>query len=165
MTNTIVFYFSKTGTTKNLAENIAHRLHADLAEIHELQTYTPADLDYTDMNSRTTIEQHQHQSRVAIKNDLPDISAYQNVIIAHPIWWAIPPRLIATLIDTIDLNGKNLATCLTSDMTGYSRAQSFIERTVKDNGYHLNLLTGAVLNSHRAMINWLNGLNFLKKAA
>ena len=60
---------------------------------------------------------------------------------------------------------KNLATCATSDMTGYSRAQSFIERTVKDNGYHLNLLTGAVLNSHRAMINWLNGLNFLKKAA
>lgn len=113
MTNTIVLYFSKTGITKNLAENIARKLNADIAEIHEAQIYTSADLNWNDPNSHTTIEQHQHQSRVVIQNDLPDISNYQNVIIAHPIWWGIPPRLIATLIDTLDLNGKKVATCAT----------------------------------------------------
>jgi hypothetical protein len=165
MTNTIVLYFSKTGTTKNLAEKIANRLGADIAEIHELQTYTPADLDYTDMNSRTTIEQHQHQSRVAIKNDLPDINSYENVIIAHPIWWAIPPRLIATLIDTLDLNDKNVATCATSGGTDYSRSQSFIERTINDNGYQLTLFNGAVLNNRAAMNRWLKSLSFNRQAA
>ncbi|WP_311318153.1 flavodoxin [Lactobacillus amylovorus] len=72
--------------------------------------------------THTTIEQHQHQSRVVIQNDLSDISNYQNVIIAHPIWWGIPPRLIATLIDTLDLNGKKVATCATSGGTGYFRS-------------------------------------------
>lgn len=165
MTNSIVLFFLKTGTTKNLAENIADRLNADLAEIHELQTYTPADLDYTDMNKRTTIEQQQHQSRVAIKNDLPDISSYDNIIIAHPIWWAIPPRLIATLIDTLDLNRKNVATGATSGGTNYSRSQSFIERTINDNGYQLTLFKGAVLNSRPGLNRWLKSLSFNRQAA
>lgn len=53
MTNTIVLYFSKTGITKNLAENIARKLNADIAEIHEAQIYTPADLNWNDPNSHS----------------------------------------------------------------------------------------------------------------
>ena len=102
MTKTLVLYYSATNTTKNIAEQVAQKLNADLAEIHPVKPYTDADLNWHDENSRTTIEQHQHDSRVDIKDDLPDLSGYTNVIIGHPIWWGIPPRLISATIDHLE---------------------------------------------------------------
>ncbi|MDF9445996.1 flavodoxin, partial [Limosilactobacillus mucosae] len=99
MSKSIVFYFSATNTTKQRAEKVAQKLGADLFEIHAAKPYSVADLDWHDPQSRTSIEQHQHASRVAIKDDLPDISSYDTVLIGFPIWWGIPPRLIADLID------------------------------------------------------------------
>lgn len=94
MAKTIVFYFSATNTTKQRAEKIASKLGADLFAIQAEKPYSAADLDWHDPNSRTSIEQHQHASRVAIKDDLPAINDYDTVLIGFPIWWGIPPRLI-----------------------------------------------------------------------
>lgn len=160
MAKTLVLYFSATNTTKKVANKVAQKLNADIAEIHPATAYTTADLDWNDSNSRTTVEQHDHDSRVAIKDDLPDINNYDNIIIGHPIWWQIPPRLISTTIDKLDLNGKNFATFGTSSDSDYQRAQTNIERTVKENHYELNLKQGAVLNNDRQIDDWLKQINF-----
>ncbi len=160
MPKTLVLYYSATDTTKNVAQVIANILNADIAEIHAKQPYTSADLDWHDPQSRTSIEQHQHNSRVEINDDLPDISNYDNVIIGHPIWWGIPPRLITTVIDKLDLNGKNLASFATSGGSGYERSQSNIERTLRENNYNATINQGAVLNSRRQIETWVKTLNF-----
>lgn len=160
MPKTLVLYYSATDTTKNVAQVIANILNADIAEIHAKQPYTSADLDWHDPQSRTSIEQHQHNSRVEINDDLPDISNYDNVIIGHPIWWGIPPRLITTAIDKLDLNGKNLASFATSGGSGYERSQSNIERTLRENNYNATINQGAVLNSRRQIEAWVKTLNF-----
>ena len=159
MSKTIVLYYSATGTTKKAAEQVAKQLGADLAEIHPVKPYTATDLNWHDETTRATVEQKQeHDGRVPIKDDLPDLSGYDNVIIGHPIWWGIPPRLIAATIDQLDLNGKVLATFGTSSSTGYDRAQSNIARTVKENGYQLDLQRGDVLNSPAKLSAWVNSL-------
>jgi flavodoxin len=160
MAKTLVLYFSATNTTARIAKIIADKLGADIQEIHAQQPYTSADLDWHDSQSRTSIEQHQHDSRVAVKDDLPDLSGYTNIIIGHPIWWGIPPRLIAATIDQLDLNSKNLATFATSGGSGYGRSQSFIERSVKENNYDTQINQGAVLNNPDQVDTWLNSLNF-----
>ena len=100
MANTLVLYFSATGTTKKVAEKVAKKLNADIAEIHPENPYTDEDLNWHDETTRATVEQKQeHDGRVPIKDDLPSLDNYDNVIIGHPIWWGIPPRLIATTID------------------------------------------------------------------
>ena len=66
MAKTLVLYYSATNTTKNIAEQVAQKLNADIAEIHAAQPYTAADLNWHDSKSRTSIEQHQHDSRVAV---------------------------------------------------------------------------------------------------
>ena len=123
MAKTLVLYYSATNTTKKIAEQIAQKLNADIAEIHPAQPYTDADLNWHDDRSRTSIEQHEHNS------------GYDNIVIGHPIWWAIPPRMISTVIDHLDLNGKNLALFATSGGTSYDRSQNYVERTVNENGY------------------------------
>jgi flavodoxin len=159
MAKTIVLYYSATGTTKKAAEEVAKQLNADIAEIHPVKPYTAADLNWHDETTRATVEQKQeHDGRVPIKDDLPDVAQYDNVIIGHPIWWGIPPRLIATTIDKLDLNGKVLATFGTSSSSSYDRSQSNVTRTVNENGYQLDLQQGDVLNSPAALNNWVKSL-------
>ena len=161
MAKTIILYYSATGTTKRVAQQIASMLNADTAEIHPVKAYTSEDLNWHDESTRATVEQKQeHDGRVPVKDDLPNLAAYDNVIIGHPIWWGIPPRMIADVIDKLDLNGKHLATFGTSSSTGYSRAQSNIARTVDENGYDLDLKQGQVLKSPAAITNWVSSLHF-----
>lgn len=162
MAKTIVLYYSATGTTKQIAEYIAQQLGADIHEVQAAQPYTSTDLNWHDESTRATVEQHQHNSRVAIKDDLPDMSNYDNVIIGHPIWWGIPPRLIATLIDQLDLTNKHVALFATSGGSNYDRSQSFVERTIKENGYAATINNGAVLNRPAQVDNWLLKQNFKK---
>ena len=160
MASKVVFYFCATGTTKKVAEKVAEKLNADIAEIHPVTPYTDEDLNWHDESTRATVEQKQeHDGRVPIKSDLPALDSYDNVVIGHPIWWGIPPRLIAATIDALNLNGKHLATFGTSSSTGYTRAQSNIERTIKENNYDVKLNKGNVLNSQSAIDSWLNSLS------
>ena len=131
---------------KKIAEKVAQKLDADIAEIHAAQPYTAADLDWHDSTSRTSIEQHDHNSRVAVKEDFPDISGYDNIVIGHPI-------------DKLDLNGKNLALFATSGGTNYDRSQSFIERAIKENNYDTKVNRGAVLNNAGQIDSWVDNLS------
>ncbi|WP_057741610.1 flavodoxin [Limosilactobacillus secaliphilus] len=160
MANTLVLYYSATGTTEKMAKLVAQKLGADIQAIHPVQPYTKDDLNWRDKSSRATTEQHEHDSRVPVKDDFPDLSGYDNIIIAHPIWWGIPPRMIVDVIDKLDLNGKNLASFATSGGSDYERSQSLIQRTVDENHYDVHVNQGAVLNSTADVDPWLKSLNF-----
>lgn len=153
MSQTLVMYYSATGTTKAVAEQVANSLNADLFQIKAAQPYNAADLNWHDQSSRTTIEQHTHKMRVAIDSNLPDISKYDTILIGHPIWWGIPPRMIASLIDELKFNGKTVAGFATSGGTGYDRSQSFLQRTLAENDSTATLKKGAVLRNNAAAIN------------
>ena len=56
MSNVLVTYFSASGVTKRVAEKIANENGYDIFEIKPVEPYTPADLDYMDKESRSTIE-------------------------------------------------------------------------------------------------------------
>ena len=51
---TLVAYFSATGTTKAAAEKLAKQHHARLWEIEPAEHYTAADLDWRNPNSRSS---------------------------------------------------------------------------------------------------------------
>lgn len=46
--HTLVVYFSATGTTRAVAQEIARAAHTDVYEIEPQQKYTAADLDWID---------------------------------------------------------------------------------------------------------------------
>lgn len=79
---------------------------------------------------------------------------FQNL---HKIFYAL--RLIADLIDHLPLDGKQLAGFATSGSSGFDRAQSYLERTVKENNAAVQVLPGAVLNNDAQMDAWLKQLN------
>lgn len=163
MTKTLILYFSPQGHTKHYVDLIAQKLNADVHEIKPQVPYTAKDLNWTDESTRATVEQKTwHDGRVDIVDDLPSTADYDTIILAHPIWWGIPPRLIASTIDHLDLNGKTLAMFATSDGTNYNWSQSNIERTVKENNYqNVTIKQGTVFSNDSQVDKWLkqNNLN------
>ena len=56
MKKVLVAYFSASGVTKGIAEQLAAVAGADLHEIKPETPYTDADLDWRDKQSRSTVE-------------------------------------------------------------------------------------------------------------
>ena len=116
--NSVVLYFSATGTTKAIAQRIADEANSDLIEIVPKEKYKSEDLDYNS-DCRANREQNDPNARPEIKNTI-DISKYDIIYLGYPIWWGTNPKIILTLLDTYDFNGKTIIPFCTSGSTGIS---------------------------------------------
>lgn len=114
----LVAYFSATGTTKNLAKNLAKAIEADLFEIEPAKPYTKSDLDWTNKQSRSSLEMKDLGSRPQIANRLDNIDEYNIIFIGFPIWWYVAPTIINTFLESYDLTGKIVVPFATSGGSG-----------------------------------------------
>lgn len=110
---TLVAYFSRTGNTKPLAEYAAEYLSATLFEITAKIPYTDEDIAYY-TDCRADREQKDESARPEIATAVENMDEYDTVIIAHPIWHGIAPRIISTFLESYDFSGKTLLTFCTS---------------------------------------------------
>ena len=122
--DTIVVYFSATGTTKKIAERIASVTNADLYEIIPVEPYSDADLNWNDKNSRTTIEMDDPNARPAIADDTISFDGYSTVYIGYPIWWSDAPRIMSTFVEAHDFSGLTVIPFCTSGGSGIGRSGS-----------------------------------------
>ena len=56
MSKVLISYFSASGVTKSVAEKLATSINGDLFEIEPVEKYTTEDLDWTNKQSRSSIE-------------------------------------------------------------------------------------------------------------
>ena len=123
----LVAYFSATGTTQNLAENLAKAIDADLFEIKPKVPYSSADLDWTNKNSRSTVEMKNPASRPEITNKVANMENYDTVFVGFPIWWYVAPTIINTFLETYNLKGKTIVPFATSGGSGMGKTNKMLE--------------------------------------
>ena len=140
--HTLVAYFSATGTTAAAAQKLAKVTGGELWEIAPAQSYTAADLDWTDHSSRSYVEMHDASSRPALKGIKENIAEYDVVYIGYPIWWHVAPTIINTFIESHDLKGKTLIPFATSG----SQDIEFSVDKLKKSYPTLNWKPGKLLN-------------------
>ena len=114
--NSVVLYFSATGTTKKIAERIASKSGSDIIEIVPKEEYKSEDLNYNS-DCRANREQQDSKARPEIKNTI-DLSKYDTIFLGYPIWWGTNPKIILTLLDTYVLTNKVVIPFCTSGSTG-----------------------------------------------
>lgn len=144
MNKFLICYFSATGTTKKVAEQISSIMKYDLFEIEPEEKYTKEDLDWTNKESRTTIESNDASIRPSIKNKVSNIEDYKNIIIGFPVWWYKEPSIIDTFIEEINLKDKNIYIFVTS---GGSSVDSSIDNLRKKYN-NLNFVEGQRFSSN-----------------
>lgn len=154
MSKELVAYFSASGVTKAVAERLAKAVGADLFEIKPKTPYTKADLDWTNKNSRSSVETNNPNSRPEIAEKLLDISGYDTVFIGFPIWWYVAPKIIDTFVESYDFSGKTLVPFATSGGSGMGRTVDVLKNLCPS----ANWKSGKVVNgmSEKALADWAN---------
>ena len=117
MSKTLVAYFSASGVTKRVAENLAKATDGALYEIRPEIPYTNADLNWMDKKSRSTIEMKDKSSRPK----LADIESYDRIFLGFPIWWYVAPTIINTFLESYDFSGKTIILFATSGGSGFGK--------------------------------------------
>lgn len=129
----LIAFFSAGGATKQLAKKLAEASgNADLYEIKPEVPYTKKDLDWTDGNSRSTVEMHNLDYRPPIADKEVDISRYDMVLIGFPIWWHKAPTVINTFLEKYDFSGKRIALFATSGGSGMDESMIYLKDSVSD---------------------------------
>lgn len=84
MSKRLVTYFSASGITAKVAENLADAIGADIFEIQPEVPYTKADLNWMDKKSRSTIEMSDPTSRPAIVAKRDNMDEYDTIFVGCP---------------------------------------------------------------------------------
>ena len=131
MSKKLVAYFSASGVTAALAKNLAAAIDADLFEIEPEVKYTKADLDWTNKNSRSSVEMNDKSSRPAVAKKLGNMSEYDEVFVGFPIWWYIAPTIVNTFLEGYDLAGKTIIPFATSGGSGMGETNEYLANSCK----------------------------------
>lgn len=133
----LIVYYSASGSTKNVAEQIAKNLNADLFEIEPVDAYTSADLDWTDNNSRVTKEHNDESLRdIKLKNTKVDNwDSYDTVLIGYPIWWGIAAWPVDTFVKANDFGGKTVIPFCTSASSGLGESGNLLAEEAKNGNW------------------------------
>ena len=152
----LVAYFSASGVTKNAAERLAKAASADLFEIKPAVHYTRADLDWTNKNSRSSVEMNDPDSRPEIAERLSNMEDYDTVFIGFPIWWYVAPTIINAFVESYDFSGKTIIPFATSGGSGMGKTVEVLKPLCPS----ANWEKGKMLNrvSDRELENWVKGL-------
>ena len=137
MSKILVSYFSASGITKRVAEKVATAINGDLFEIEPKKKYTEEDLDWTNKQSRSSIEMNEN-IKPEIVSKVSNLDDYDTVVLAFPIWWYKEPTIIDKFLEENDMNGKKIYVFVTS---GSSSIDSTY-KNLKNNFPNLNFISG-----------------------
>lgn len=140
----LVVYYSATGNTKRIAEDIVYNLNADVFEIIPSKEYTSEDLNYNDSNSRVSLEHNNESLRNVelISTDVPRFDEYDIVLLGYPIWWGIAAWPIDSFVKANDFTGKTVIPFCTSASSGVGNSDKLLKDLtgtgVWKSGYRFN---------------------------
>lgn len=157
MNKILVAFFSATGTTRNVAKKIAKLAEADLFEINPSIPYSRADLNWTDKNSRSSVEMADLNTRVSIANKVENMDQYKTIFVGFPIWWYKAPHIINSFLEQYDLKGKKIIPFATSGGSGMGKTNTYLAPSCKG----ADLVEGKVINGHmscQALKEWIESI-------
>ena len=100
----LVVFYSYTGHTKMIAENIQRKLNCDILEIKPVKPYST---DY-----QTVVDEEQNNSSAGKTPDIQkidkNINEYDEIIIGTPVWWYTIAPVIRTFLIQNDLSNKTI---------------------------------------------------------
>ncbi len=137
MIKVLVCFFSASGVTKRVAEKVASAINGELFEIEPVDKYTEEDLDWTNKQSRSSIEMNDN-IKPEILNKVSNLDEYDTILLGFPIWWYKEPTIIDKFLDENDMTNKSIYVFVTS---GSSSIDSTY-KSITNNYPNLNFVSG-----------------------
>ena len=156
----LVVYYSATGSTKAVADTIADTTGADLFEITPVVPYTSDDLNWTNDNSRVSVEHNDESKRdVPLTKTTPDNWAdYDTVFIGYPIWWGIAAWPVNNFVEGNDFTGKTVIPFCTSSSSGLGQSGDLLADMAGTGNWQDGERFSSGASSSKVE-SWVNGLD------
>ena len=127
----LVIYFSTNDTVKAVALTAADTLGADVFEIVPEIPYTEDDLKYY-TDCRADQEQADDTARPRLAALPEDLEKYSTILIGYPIWHGQAPKILYTLLESIDVKGKTIIPFCTSMSSGAGSSAAALQELTDD---------------------------------
>ncbi len=127
-TKTLVLYYSQTGATKTLAEELQQQLGADIAGIEAVDPY---DTDYAATVARWK-QEREAGAQVAIQPLTVDVDAYDTLFLCFPVWGGTCASPVQTFLADHSLAGKTVVTFATFGSGGIDSATADVAKAQPD---------------------------------
>lgn len=157
----LVAYFSQTGHTRTVADQIHDQTGGDLFEIVPEKPY-PSDYD-------TLVNQAQKEKnenyKPPLKTKVENMASYDVVIVGSPIWWGAIASPVRTFLSEYDFSGKTIIPFTTHEGSGLGSSVEDIKKlcpkaTVVEDG--LAVRDSDVNNAKDTVSDWLKKIGITK---
>lgn len=122
----LVLYYSETGSTKTVAEELQKQLNADIEAIEAVKPYSG--------NFQETMQRGQREMQSgetpALKPLKSKIADYDVIFLGYPIWFGTYAVPIATLVKENDFAGKTLVPFCTFGSGGLNTSSDALKKAL-----------------------------------
>ena len=163
MSKTLVIFFSRAGENyvqgriENLPRGnteiaVGFVREATSADVFRVETVKEYPARYRECTDEAALEQESGE-KPELKNRLTDISAYDKVVLAGPIWWGTFPMAVLSAVQDLDFSSKTVYPLATHEGSGLGGTADFVRRHCKGCTVGEGLaIQGASVGSSRARI-------------
>ena len=120
--NILIAHYSRTGNTREIANQIHKRVGGDIIE---LQTVKPYPEDYEAVKKQA-MQELNSGSKPALKTKVDRIGSYDVIFVGTPIWWGTMAAPVKSFLSEYDLAGKTVVPFVTHAGSGLGRSVSDI---------------------------------------
>lgn len=127
----LVAYFSWSGTSQRIAQNIISWTGADAFRI---ERETPYSTDYNETAYGDAKTEADTNARPPIKAPLASVAQYDKIVLCYPIWWHTAPMTVGTFLERYDLSGKQIypvSQSASMDRSQYTQSVAFVRDCAK----------------------------------
>ena len=122
----LVLYYSETGSTKTVAEELQKQLNADIEAIEAVKPYSG--------NFQETMQRGQREMQSgetpALKPLKSKIADYDVIFLGYPIWFGTYAMPIATLVKDNDFAGKTIVPFCTFGSGGLNTSSDALTKAL-----------------------------------
>ncbi len=157
--NILIAYFSHSGNTRIIANQIHEGIGGDIFEIMTIDRY-PSGYDEVVKQARKELD---GGYRPELKTKVENMESYDVVFIGYPNWWGTVPRPIVAFLSEYDFSGKTVVPFCTHGGSGLGKSVMDIaelcpQSTILDG---LAIRGGEVKNAQHKVSEWLRELGMI----
>lgn len=156
---TLVVYYSASGHTEAVANDIADATGGDLFELVPQEQYSDEDLDFTQDDSRVVQEYEDESLRdiPLVEDTVENWDEYDTVFIGYPIWWGIAAWPVNNFVENNDFTGKTVIPFCTSASSGMGDSGTLLEEMAGTGDWQEGQRFASSASSDE-VIEWVDGL-------
>ncbi len=156
----LIAYFSKTGNTRE----IANQIHANVGgDMFEIKTVDPYPADYNATTEQAKREQETNY-RPKLTATVPNMASYNVIFLGYPNWWGTMPMALFTFLEGYNFSGKTIVPFCTHEGSRLGRSVSDLRQLCPQ----ANILDGlavrgsSVKNAQNDVATWLRQIGMIK---